>query len=93
MKLTWTRLEARQAINTVSPIKISFNDMIVKACSMALEQHPQINSSWLGDRIRFNDHIHIGVAMAVEDGLLFLLLDLPIVKDFLKFLVKLKTTV
>ena len=63
-------IEARQAINTVSPIKISFNDMIVKACSMALEQHPQINSSWLGDRIRFNDHIHIGVAMAVEDGLL-----------------------
>ena len=63
-------IEARQAINTVSPIKISFNDMIVKACAMALEQHPQINSSWLGDRIRFNDHIHIGVAMAVEDGLL-----------------------
>ena len=63
-------IEARQAINTVSPVKISFNDMIVKACSMALEQHPQINSSWLGDKIRFNDHIHIGVAMAVEDGLL-----------------------
>tara|TARA_B100001057_G_scaffold267502_1_gene267620 strand:+ start:4054 stop:5301 length:1248 start_codon:yes stop_codon:yes gene_type:complete len=68
-------IEARQAINTVSPIKISFNDMIVKACSMALEQHPQINSSWLDDRIRFNDHIHIGVAMAVEDGLL-----VPVVK-------------
>ena len=63
-------IEARQAINTVSPVKISFNDMIVKACSMALEQHPQINSSWLGDKIRYNDHIHIGVAMAVEDGLL-----------------------
>jgi pyruvate dehydrogenase E2 component (dihydrolipoamide acetyltransferase) len=63
-------IEARQAINTVSPVKISFNDMIVKASSMALEQHPQINSSWLGDRIRYNDHIHIGVAMAVEDGLL-----------------------
>lgn len=63
-------IEARQAINTVSAVKISFNDMIVKACSMALEQHPQINSSWLGDRIRYNDHIHIGVAMAVEDGLL-----------------------
>jgi len=63
-------IEARQAINTVSPVKISFNDMIVKASSMALEQHPQINSSWLDDRIRYNDHIHIGVAMAVEDGLL-----------------------
>jgi len=63
-------IEARQAINSVSPVKISFNDIIVKACSMALEQHPQINSSWLGDRIKFNDHIHIGVAMAIEDGLL-----------------------
>ena len=63
-------IEARQAINTISQIKISFNDMIVKACSMAIEQHPQINSSWLDDRIRFNDHIHIGVAMAVENGLL-----------------------
>ena len=63
-------IEARQAINTISPIKISFNDMIVKACAMALQEHPQINSSWLGDTIRYNDHIHIGVAMAVEDGLL-----------------------
>jgi pyruvate dehydrogenase E2 component (dihydrolipoamide acetyltransferase) len=63
-------IEARTAINSVSPVKISFNDMIVKASAMALQQHPQINSSWLGDRIRFNEHIHIGVAMAVEDGLL-----------------------
>ena len=63
-------IEARQAINTVSPIKISFNDMIVKACSMALQEHPQVNSSWLGETIRFNEHIHIGVAMAVEEGLL-----------------------
>ena len=63
-------IEARKAINTVSPLKISFNDMIVKATSMALQEHPQVNSSWLGDRIRFNEHIHIGVAMAIEDGLL-----------------------
>lgn len=63
-------IEARKAINTVSPVKISFNDMIVKATSMALQAHPQVNSSWLGDRIRFNEHIHIGVAMAIEDGLL-----------------------
>lgn len=63
-------IEARKAINTVSPVKISFNDMIVKATSMALQEHPQVNSSWLGDRIRFNEHIHIGVAMAIEDGLL-----------------------
>ena len=63
-------IEARKAINTVSPVKISFNDMIVKATSMALQEHPQVNSSWLGDRIRFNEHIHIGIAMAIEDGLL-----------------------
>ena len=63
-------IEARKAINTVSLVKISFNDMIVKATSMALQEHPQVNSSWLGDRIRFNEHIHIGVAMAIEDGLL-----------------------
>jgi pyruvate dehydrogenase E2 component (dihydrolipoamide acetyltransferase) len=63
-------IEARTAINFVSPVKISFNDMIVKASAMALQNHPKINSSWLGDKIRFNEHIHIGVAMAVEDGLL-----------------------
>jgi pyruvate dehydrogenase E2 component (dihydrolipoamide acetyltransferase) len=68
-------IEARQSINTVAPIKISFNDLIVKATSIALREHPQVNSSWLGDRIRFNEHIHIGVAMAVEDGLL-----VPVVK-------------
>jgi len=63
-------IEARQAINSISQVKISFNDMIVKAVAMALKQHPQVNSSWLGDSIRYNDHIHIGVAMAIEDGLL-----------------------
>tara|TARA_B110000908_G_scaffold80043_1_gene95902 strand:- start:27411 stop:28655 length:1245 start_codon:yes stop_codon:yes gene_type:complete len=63
-------VDARQSINTIAPIKISFNDLIVKATSMALREHPQVNSSWLEDRIRFNEHIHIGVAMAVEDGLL-----------------------
>ena len=63
-------IDARQAINGVSPVKVSFNDMIVKATSMSLQQHPEINSSWQGDTIRYNEHIHIGVAMAVEDGLL-----------------------
>ena len=63
-------INARQAINGVSTIKVSFNDMIVKATSMSLKQHPEINSSWQGDTIRYNEHIHIGVAMAVEDGLL-----------------------
>ena len=63
-------IDARKAINEVSPVKISFNDLIVKASAMALKTHPEVNSSWLGDKIRYNEHIHIGVAMAVEDGLL-----------------------
>ncbi len=62
-------MTARKAINDQG-IKVSFNDMVVKACAMALKKHPVINSSWLGDRIRYNDHVHIGVAVAVEDGLL-----------------------
>ena len=62
-------MSARKAINDQG-MKVSFNDMVVKACAMALKKHPVINSSWLGDRIRYNDHVHIGVAVAVEDGLL-----------------------
>lgn len=63
-------MKAREAINTVAGIKISFNDMVIKAVAMSLRKHPKINSSWLGDRIRYNNHIHIGVAVAVEEGLL-----------------------
>ncbi|HEX8516134.1 MAG TPA: 2-oxo acid dehydrogenase subunit E2 [Bacteroidia bacterium] len=63
-------IKAREAINTVAGIKISFNDLVIKATASALRKHPKVNSSWLGDRIRFNDHIHIGVAVAVEEGLL-----------------------
>ncbi len=62
-------ISARKAINEQG-MKVSFNDMVVKACAMALKKHPVINSSWLGDCIRYNDHVHIGVAVAVEDGLL-----------------------
>ncbi|HEX6180716.1 MAG TPA: dihydrolipoamide acetyltransferase family protein, partial [Chitinophagaceae bacterium] len=62
--------ESRAKLNEISPVKISFNDMVLKACALALKQHPQVNSSWLGDKIRHNHHIHIGVAVAVEDGLL-----------------------
>jgi len=51
-------------------VKISFNDMVLKACAIALKQHPAINSSWLGDKIRVNHHVNIGVAVAVPDGLL-----------------------
>jgi pyruvate dehydrogenase E2 component (dihydrolipoamide acetyltransferase) len=61
---------ARGKINEVAPVKVSFNDMVLKATAMALKQHPKVNSSWLGDTIRFNHHINIGVAVAVEDGLL-----------------------
>ncbi|MCE3280628.1 MAG: pyruvate dehydrogenase complex dihydrolipoamide acetyltransferase [Bacteroidetes bacterium] len=63
-------IKAREAINTISGIKISFNDLVIKAVASSLRKHPKVNSSWLGDRIRYNDHIHIGVAVAVEEGLL-----------------------
>ena len=52
--------------------KVSFNDMVVKATAKALKQHPGVNCSFLGDRVRYNDHVNIGVAMAVENGLLVL---------------------
>lgn len=61
---------ARAKINEVAPVKVSFNDMVLKATALALKQHPKVNSSWLGDKIRYNHHINIGVAVAVEDGLL-----------------------
>lgn len=61
---------SRTKINETSPVKISFNDFVLKACAIALKQHPAINSSWLGDKIRINHNINIGVAVAVEEGLL-----------------------
>lgn len=63
-------IEARKSMNEVAPVKISFNDMVIKAAAAALRQHPKVNSSWLGDKIRYNEHIHIGMAVAVEEGLL-----------------------
>ena len=63
-------IEARKSMNEISPVKISFNDLVIKASASALRQHPKVNSSWLGDKIRYNDHIHIGMAVAVEEGLL-----------------------
>jgi pyruvate dehydrogenase E2 component (dihydrolipoyllysine-residue acetyltransferase) len=59
----------RQQFNSIPDTKISYNDMIVKACALALRQHPQVNSQWFDDRMRLNNHVHIGVAVAVEDGL------------------------
>ncbi|GAA3978536.1 pyruvate dehydrogenase complex dihydrolipoamide acetyltransferase [Mucilaginibacter dorajii] len=68
-------IAARTRINDVAPVKISFNDFVLKACAVALKQHPAINSSFLGDKIRTNEHIHIGVAVAVDEGLL-----VPVIK-------------
>ena len=59
----------REQYNTLPNTKISFNDMVVKACALALKQHPQVNSQWFADKMRLNNHVHIGVAVAVEDGL------------------------
>jgi pyruvate dehydrogenase E2 component (dihydrolipoamide acetyltransferase) len=63
-------ISSREAINKVSDVKVSFNDLVIKACAAALRRHPRVNSSWMGDKIRINHHIHIGMAVAVEDGLL-----------------------
>jgi pyruvate dehydrogenase E2 component (dihydrolipoamide acetyltransferase) len=63
-------IAARKVLNAQEGVKVSFNDMVVKAVAMSLKKHPAINSSWLGDIIRRNHHVHIGVAVAVEDGLL-----------------------
>jgi pyruvate dehydrogenase E2 component (dihydrolipoamide acetyltransferase) len=63
-------IQARTKINEFAAAKVSFNDMVVKAVAVALKQHPAVNSSWLGDKIRYNEHVNIGVAVAVEDGLL-----------------------
>jgi pyruvate dehydrogenase E2 component (dihydrolipoamide acetyltransferase) len=62
-------IEARKSMNEISPVKISFNDMVLKATASALRQNPDVNVSWLGDKMRKNHHIHIGVAVAVKDGL------------------------
>ena len=64
-------MQVREAINaSIAPDKVSFNDMVIKAVAVSLKSNPKVNSSWLGDRIRYNEHVHIGVAVAVEDGLL-----------------------
>ncbi len=69
-------VEMRPKLNELAaPVKLSFNDIVIKAVAVALRKHPAVNSSWLGDKIRYNQHISIGVAVAVEDGLL-----VPVVK-------------
>jgi len=61
---------AREQMNAISEVKISMNDLVIKAAAAALRKNPKVNSSWLGTKIRYNHHIHIGVAMAVDEGLL-----------------------
>jgi pyruvate dehydrogenase E2 component (dihydrolipoamide acetyltransferase) len=68
-------MTSRNAINEVSPVKVSFNDMIIKACASALRMHPDVNSSWMDEFIRINHHIHIGSALAMPDGLI-----VPVIK-------------
>ena len=68
-------ITARKAINEVSTAKVSFNDLIIKACAMALRRHPEVNSSWTGEAIRQNHQINIGTAVAVDEGLI-----VPVVK-------------
>jgi pyruvate dehydrogenase E2 component (dihydrolipoamide acetyltransferase) len=62
-------MKSRATINTIPDTKVSFNDMVVKACAMALKKHPQVNSQWREDAMIINHHVNIGVAVAVEDGL------------------------
>ena len=63
-------MQSRSAINAIPDTKVSFNDLVIKACAAALRKHPKVNSSWMGDKIRYYSHVNIGVAVAVEDGLL-----------------------
>ena len=63
-------IASRKTINSLPETKVSFNDMVVKACAMALKKHPKVNTSWNGDTTRYSNHINVGVAVAVDDGLL-----------------------
>jgi len=69
-------MELRKQLNEVATVKISFNDMVLKAVAIAITSNPKVNSSWLGDKIRYNHAVNIGVAVAVEEGLL-----VPVVRN------------
>ena len=69
-------MRTRKAINDKGEVKVSFNDYVIKAAAMALTKHPYVNASWMEDKIRFNNRVNIGVAVAVEEGLL-----VPVVRD------------
>jgi len=70
-----TAMASRKQINEIPDVKVSFNDMVIKASAMALRKHPRVNSQWTGDTTKIAKHIHMGVAVAVEDGLV-----VPVVK-------------
>jgi pyruvate dehydrogenase E2 component (dihydrolipoamide acetyltransferase) len=63
-------ISARKALNAMEGVRVSFNDMVIKSVAVALKQHPNVNSAWMGDFIRRNQHVHVGVAVAVDEGLL-----------------------
>jgi pyruvate dehydrogenase E2 component (dihydrolipoamide acetyltransferase) len=69
-------IEAREAMNAAGDVRISFNDLVVKACAKALRLHPKMNSSWLGDIIKVHGGVHVAVAVAIEDGLVT-----PVIRD------------
>lgn len=68
-------ISSRAAINAQEGVKVSFNDIVIKAVAVALRRHPKVNADWMGESIRYNNHIHVGVAVAVEEGLV-----VPVVK-------------
>jgi len=68
-------MSSRKMINAIPDTRVSFNDMVVKACAMALKKHPQVNTSWTDNTTQFHSHIHVGVAVAVDEGLV-----VPVVK-------------
>ncbi|MFT4033810.1 MAG: pyruvate dehydrogenase complex dihydrolipoamide acetyltransferase [Siphonobacter sp.] len=77
MEITMDKaIKLRSQLNEVSPAKISFNDFTIKAAALALKQHPAVNASWLGDKIRRYKYINVGVAVAIEDGLV-----VPVIRD------------
>jgi pyruvate dehydrogenase E2 component (dihydrolipoamide acetyltransferase) len=84
-------VEMRQRVNEVAPVKISYNDFVIKACAAALRQHPAINSSWLGDKIRYNKDVNIGVAVAVDEGLLVPVIRMADIKTLSQINTEVKT--
>jgi pyruvate dehydrogenase E2 component (dihydrolipoamide acetyltransferase) len=77
-------VEARRAINNQIEGKISFNEKVIKAAAMALKKHPEVNLSWMGDHMRYYEHVHVGVAVAVEEGLLVPVIKFADTKSFIQ---------